>query len=183
MANTFYSFDLECTLPSLDPGENDVSFFSIWTMTATTQLDYVERVSWSSQTDSAGNLVFPRFFSYYPYGLHQLEVTIDDMRPYDVTLKAATATVKFGWSDLNILDSPLDVRVYAPATYRWQVTDVDNTTSSFNNAPAALGGQKTDLSLFPGRPTDVSRLDANVLYLLSTQYFKRHKVYGFSVKI
>mmetsp|Transcript_3011 Transcript_3011/g.5402 ORF Transcript_3011/g.5402 Transcript_3011/m.5402 type:complete len:2910 (-) Transcript_3011:176-8905(-) len=175
-ANTFYAFALRGQLPS----SASSGFFKITTAVASTELDVAERVTWSSQTDVNGDLLFPNFFECYPREIDFLQITLDDMRPHAVTLAPAVATVLFRWNTEGIAKSPVDMRVYAPPSYKWEV---EATGAGLDASTVIQGAIAAPVILFPRRPVGVTRDDANILYLLTTEYLEQGLLYGFTAKV
>jgi hypothetical protein len=176
-ANAFYAFDIKGSWPASDDLSSD-THFKISTSIPETQLDVVERVTWSPQAHFNGELVFPQLFDCHSRGVDLFTLSLDDRRPYAVTLKATLAEVFFRWDAFDVDDSPLDVRVYAPPSYQWEIShDGDGFNATLS------GGMQSPMMLFPGSSHELPRMDANVLRLMTTEPLQRSVLYGFSANI
>lgn len=180
---TFVTFDVKGRWPT-EATNADQWYFRVATSTATEELDVAERAVWSPQT-SGGQPLFSGVLGCYPSGIDVLDVTLDNMLPYALASQAATALVRFRWhgAGLAIERSPVELRLYAPPSYLWEVL-ADGT--GLDRAPSALvsaGASSSPVLWLPGQTAGVSRGDANVLYLLTTEYLQRGTIYGFSAKV
>lgn len=180
-ASTFVAFSLRSRLPESAGSRRAAAaqHFRVATEADGVPLDEAREATWSAQRRSAdGEPLFPEVMACFPHGVPRLEVSVADMRPYSALWTPTTATLRFRWGALDITESGLDVRVYAPAGYRWRARrDGTGFTASIPASEAA------PLQMWADGPTTQDRDDANVLYLRSTGPFSRAKLYGISALV
>jgi len=179
--SSFHAFDLRASLASAATtaaaAAAGMGVFTISTSSATSPLDAVATVTWSAQLDAAGSLVFSEALGCWEQGLWLAELELDNRLPYEVTEAAATAQVRFQFDDLDILDNDVNVIVYAPAGFDWELG------ANLSGFSASGGGTGTSAVPLVASPVVAAANGANVLRLLSTGPLLQKTLYGFSAKI